>query len=90
MKSLFLFLGVAFLVGCSTTVPIKQQWPDAVPELQEKCPQLKTVEGEMVSITDLLKIVIENYTTYYQCGNKVDGWNEWYNKQKENFEKTNK
>lgn len=90
MKSLALLVGALFLVGCSTPVPVKQKWPDVVTELQEKCPQLKTIEGEKVAITDLLKVVIENYTTYYQCANKVDGWNEWYDKQKKIFEDANK
>jgi hypothetical protein len=90
MKSFALLLGAVFLVGCSTPVPVKQKWPDAVAELQEKCPQLKIVEGEKVAITDLLKVVVENYTTYYQCANKVDGWNDWYDKQKKIFEESNK
>jgi uncharacterized lipoprotein YajG len=90
MKILTLLVGVVFLAGCSTPVPVKQQWPAIVTELQEKCPQLKIVEGERVAITDLLKVIVENYTTYYQCANKVEGWNEWYNKQKEIFEKANK
>lgn len=90
MKKFLLLLSIVALAGCSTTVPVKQKWPDVVTELQEKCPQLKTIEGEKVSITDMLKVVIENYTTYYQCANKVEGWNEWYTKQKEIFERANK
>jgi len=90
MKLLIVLFSSALLMGCSTTVPVKQKWPDAVSELQEKCPQLKTIEGEKIAITDLLKTVIENYTTYYQCANKVEGWNDWYAKQKEIFEKVNK
>ena len=84
----FLILA-ALLAGC-TTVPVKQKFPDAVTELREKCPQLAQIEGEKVAITDMLKVVIANYTTYYQCANKVDGWNEWYDKQKKIFEEANK
>ncbi len=89
MKIIFLLVPILLLTGCYT-VPVKQKFPDAITELQEKCPELKTIQGDKVSITDMIKVVIENYTTYYQCANKVDGWNEWYNKQKEIFEKVNK
>lgn len=90
MKHYLILLGAITLAGCSTVVPVKQKWPDAIPELQESCPELKTISGDKVAITDMLKVVIENYTTYYQCSNKVDGWNDWYKKQKEVFEKANK
>ena len=78
----------ALLAGCSMTTPVKRNFPDAVPTLQEKCPELSTVEstGNPVSITDLLKTVVKNYGSYYECANKVDGWNEWYGKQRKIFE----
>ena len=82
-----IILGLAFiLVGCAAPTPVKRNFPDAVPALQEKCPTLNTVEGTNVPITDLLKTVVKNYGLYYECANKVDGWNEWYNKQKKQFE----
>ena len=78
----------ALLAGCSMTTPVKRNFPDAVPALQEKCPELSTVEstGNPVSITDLLKTVVKNYGSYYECANKVDGWNEWYSNQRKIFE----
>ena len=78
----------ALLAGCSTSTPVKRNFPDAVPALQEKCPGLSTVEstGNAVSITDMLKTVVKNYGSYYECANKVDGWNEWYDKQRKIFE----
>jgi pectin methylesterase-like acyl-CoA thioesterase len=89
MNKLPFLIFAVLLVGC-TTVPVKQKFPDSVAELREKCPQLAQIEGERVAITDMLKVVIANYTTYYQCANKVDGWNEWYDKQKKIFEEANK
>jgi hypothetical protein len=47
-----------------------------------KCPNLKTIEGDKVSITDMLKVVVENYSMYYQCAVTTDGWQEWYQVQK--------
>ena len=87
MKIIILGLGV-LLAGCSISTPVKRNFPDAVPALQEKCPELSTVDntGKEVAITDLLKTVVKNYGLYYECANKVDGWNEWYSKQRKIFE----
>jgi hypothetical protein len=84
-----IILGLAILLGgCSISTPVKRNFPDAVPALQEQCPGLSTVEntGKEVAITDLLKTVVKNYSLYYECSNKVDGWNEWYDKQRKIFE----
>jgi hypothetical protein len=87
MKIIILGLAV-LLVGCAAPTPVKRNFPDAIPALQEKCPELATVEntGKEVPITDLLKTVVKNYGLYYECANKVDGWNEWYSKQRKIFE----
>lgn len=85
MKILYcLFLII--LTGCSTTVPVKHKFPQVPPALTEKCQTLKKLENDQVSIVDLHKTVVENYTSYYECSLKVDEWNEWYKKQKEIFE----
>jgi hypothetical protein len=34
----------------------------------------------------MLKTVVENYTLYYQCSTKVEGWQEWYSEQKKIFD----
>lgn len=77
---------IVFLTGCQT-IPEAPKFPGAVPELTKPCPQLKTVHGEKVAITELLKTVVENYETYYECAKKVDSWNKWYREQKETYEK---
>ena len=86
---LALFLILLFLViaaGCSTTVPVKQQFPNATPELMKKCESLRKVEGDKVAITEMLKVIVHNYSLYYECSTKVDGWQDWYNQQKKIFE----
>jgi hypothetical protein len=87
MKTIILVLAVS-LAGCSISTPVKRNFPDAVPALQEKCPELSTVgnAGKDVAITDLLKTVVKNYGLYYECANKVDGWNDWYDAQRKIFE----
>ncbi len=76
------FLIALLLAGCSTTVPVQTKFPNPTPELMKQCESLKKVEGDAVSITDLLKVVVHNYTLYYECSTKVEGWQEWYNEQK--------
>ena len=86
MRTLILGLAI-LLVGCGTTVtPVARKFPDAIPDLQVKCPTLTTIEGTNVSITDMLKTVVTNYGLYYECAGKVEGWNEWYDKQKQSFD----
>jgi hypothetical protein len=80
---LFLFIVLAFLItACSTAVPVTQNFPNAPDMLMEKCPQLKTIAGEKVSIVDFTKTVSENYTTYYQCAGRTEAWIDWYSQQK--------
>jgi len=83
MKYLLILL---LLAGCSTTVPVKQKFPNATPELMKKCESLKKIEGDKVAITEMLKVIIHNYSLYHECSTKVDGWQEWYNEQKKIFD----
>ena len=73
---------VSLLAACSTAVPLTQNFPDAPVMLMEKCPELKTIQGEKVTIVDFTKTVSENYTTYYQCAGRTDAWIDWYQQQK--------
>jgi hypothetical protein len=85
MKYLAVFLTV-LLVGCSSPAPIKPNFPEAPQILKEKCESLKKIEGDKVAITEMLKVVIHNYTLYHECSTKVEGWQEWYDSQKKIYE----
>lgn len=74
------------LASCSTTVPVRAKFPAVPPELLKKCEDLKQIEPGKNSITDMLKTVVENYQLYYQCGERVEGWQEWYDAQKKIYE----
>jgi len=91
MKTLIISLaGAVLLSGCAMFtkfLPAKPKFPEPVKELTEPCPNLETIKGDQVAITDLLKAVVNNYNLYYQCSLKNDGWNEWYKKQKEIYDK---
>lgn len=83
----YVILSLALLVsGCLGTAPIKPKFPDVPVALTERCESLKKVEGDKVAITEMLKVVVQNYTLYYECSTKVEGWNEWYEGQKKIYE----
>lgn len=85
MKYLLLILTL-FTVGCTTTVPVKANFPDSPGKLiMEKCPQLNMLADDS-KLSDVSKTVTLNYTEYYICAVKVDSWIEWYNSQKKIFE----
>lgn len=85
MKYISLILAV-FLTACSTPVPITQKFPEVPRSLVERCESLKKIEGDKVAITEMLKVVVQNYGMYYECAAKVDGWNDWYLEQKRIYE----
>lgn len=79
----YIILGLAIvLTACSTPVPVSQRFPDVPKALVERCESLRKVEGDKVAITEMLKVVVQNYGMYYECAAKVDGWNDWYLEQK--------
>lgn len=81
-------LGLLLLVltGCSTPVPVIAKFPDVPAEMLDKCPQLKTIDKETTTFSNMTTTVTENYTQYYICANKSDSWIEWYNTQKKIYE----
>ena len=85
MKYIILGL-VLVLAACSTPVPVSQRFPDVPKALVERCESLRKVEGDKVAITEMLKVVVQNYGMYYECAAKVDGWNDWYLEQKRIYE----
>ena len=89
MKKLIV-LPLLVLAGCSiTAVPVTPNFPEAPATLQEKCADLKEAT-EGMSLTEFTKVVVENYVLYHECKVKVEGWNDWYTKQKAIFEAATK
>ena len=74
------------LTGCTTVVPVKQQFPVAPAILLERCPDLLQIDDGKNSLRDMLKTVIQNYALYYQCAEKTHGWQQWYTDQKKIYE----
>jgi hypothetical protein len=85
-----MLLPLVLLSGCAiTAVPVAPKFPEAPATLLQKCEALKEV-AEDASLTDFTKIVVENYILYHECSRKVEGWHEWYTKQKAIFEEATK
>ena len=76
---------LTLLIGCSTTVPVTAKFPEVPERLMKKCPQLEKLEND-AKLSDISKTITINYSTYYECAVKNDGWIEWYNIQKNIFE----
>ena len=76
---------IVCLAGCAS-VPVTTEFPSAPDVLMAKCPELKTIAGEKVSIVDFTRTVTENYTTYYECAAQTAAWQEWYTRQKKIWE----
>jgi len=47
---------------------------------------LKKIEAE-AKLSDVAKTVSQNYSLYHECSAKTDSWIEWYQKQKQIYEK---
>lgn len=90
MKKVAILCLALMLSGCGLLtkfLPAKPQFPEPIKELTEPCPDLKTLEGDKIAITDFLKTVVNNYSLYHECSLKNEGWNKWYKEQKEIYDK---
>jgi len=85
MKKLVLILPTLLLAGCLTSVPVKRNFPEVPQELMEACPDLKQTE-QTEKLSEVIRVVADNYSEYHECRIKVDAWIEWYNTQKQIFE----
>jgi hypothetical protein len=84
MKRLLLLIPIVLLAGCLAT-PVKRNFPEVPKEIMEACPDLKTVE-QTEKLSEVLKVVVDNYGQYHECKIKVDTWMEWYKTQKQIFD----
>lgn len=85
-----MILPLFLLAGCGITAqPLHPSFPEAPATLQEKCAELKEAT-EGMTLTEFTKIVVENYVLYHECSRKVEGWQEWYARQRAIFEAATK
>jgi hypothetical protein len=74
------------ILSACATVPVERHFPEAPKELQEKCGNLQTIDKQQVVFSEFLKTVTANYTQYYHCVQILNGWQDWYVQQKQNFD----
>jgi hypothetical protein len=79
MKKLTLLLTIFIITGCST-VPVERKFPEVPTELINTCADLKQTD-QTTKISDVLKVVTDNYSQYHECRVRVDSWMEWYKTQ---------
>lgn len=94
MNRLAIVLLTLTLSGCSMMPKLtsaKPEFPEPFvdPKTQQmpKCEDLKQIPADVNNLSAVFKIIVENYTAYWRCSNQVDGWAEWYEQQKENYDK---
>lgn len=81
----FLILTI-FLSACSTTVPVKRTFPEADPFMLEPATELKLLPADTTDLDKLISNSTENYGEYRKLVKRYEMWQEWYKKQKENFD----
>ena len=85
MRKFLVLIPILLLAACSTVTPVERKFPSVPKDLMEACPDLKQTQ-QTDKLSDVLKVVVDNYGQYHECKIKVDTWAEWYKTQKEIFE----
>jgi hypothetical protein len=92
MKTLGVILSTLILSGClATNPPVIPKFPEP-PEksgAMKACPNLDKLK-DGAKLSDVSNTVNDNYATYYECAVKVDIWIEWYQINRENYDKIGK
>jgi hypothetical protein len=84
------FVLVSLLISACAAVPVKIKFPEVPGELQEPCPVLGQVDPKDHTLSGLLEVVTGNYALYYECKNRTNGWQQWYQEQRKIYESISK
>lgn len=85
MKRIIVILGALLLTACLAT-PVKRIFPAVPEDLKTACPDLAQMDPNTNKLSEVVKTVTVNYSTYHECKIRVDAWMEWYNTQRSIFE----
>jgi len=85
MKRLLVLITAVLLTGCLNT-PVSRHFPEVPEELKTACPSLEQVDPNTTKLSEVVRVVTDNYTQYHECRVKVDAWIEWYKTQRSIFE----
>jgi len=87
MKKLLVLIPFLFLIGCEEDgIAVKPVWPDLPQDLKVACPDLKQIDPNTAKLSQVIDVVVDNYSEYHECQVKVDAWLDWYEKQKKIYE----
>ena len=89
-SSIFALFLVVSLMGC-TTPPVIPKFPEAPIKAgaMEKCSELKKLQNDS-KLSDIARVIADNYGMYHDCAFKTEIWIEWYNTNKQNYDKIGK
>ena len=88
--ALLIIMVVSLLAGCGTTAPVAARFPEPPGKgAMRACADLKKL-NDGAKLSDVATTVTDNYALYWECAIKADAWIEWYNIQKNIFEKVSK
>jgi hypothetical protein len=85
MKRLLILVPALLLTGCLNT-PVARHFPEVPEELKTACPSLEQVDPNTTKLSEVVRVVTDNYTQYHECRVKIDSWIEWYKTQRSIFE----
>lgn len=79
---IIVLLPLLLLTGCFGTAPVKHALPEPPKQVIESCPGLGMLDENEERLSELLKVVTQNYTKYHECATKHDYLVKWYRDQK--------
>ena len=85
MKRLLALIPIVLLTGCLNT-PVRRHFPEVPEDLKTACPDLEQVDPNTTKLSDVVRVVTDNYAQYHECRVKVDSWIEWYKTQRAIFD----
>lgn len=74
---------LAILVSGCKTIPVIPVIPALPVELSNPCAELTTINQSTTTLSNLLKVVTENYGKYHECAASKEAIIEWYNKNRD-------
>ena len=84
MNKILILLVSFMLTGCVSVGTPK--FPEAPKEIKEPCPKLKLVDKDEEKLSEVLKVVVNNYGEYHECAAKVEAWIKWHKEQQKVYE----
>lgn len=87
---LIIFLSLS-ITACSSTklVKVNDPFPEAPKELMKepvKLTKINLKKGEELSLSELLSVMTDNYSSSSQNAEQIKAWQEWYKTNKEIYD----